>query len=143
MLVRALVVTLAFPAVCFAQDPTAIDRLHQLDQGHRVHYVNGALVGDGVIDERHPEALIYEPVNGRLQLVAAEFIVLAAQWDASHSDGAPPTLMGQVFHYNGSPNRYRLPPFYELHVWADKQNPSGAFADWNPHVSCDTYAANP
>ncbi len=108
-----------------------------------VHYVNGALVGDGVIDERHPEALIYEPRNGRLQLVAAEFIVLAAQWDASHSDGAPPTLMGQVFHYNGSPNRYRLPPFYELHVWADKLNPSGAFADWNPHVSCDTYAANP
>src|SRR5919108_4862934 len=26
-----------------------------------IHYVNGALVGDGEIDASHPEALIYEP----------------------------------------------------------------------------------
>jgi hypothetical protein len=107
-----------------------------------VHYVNGTLVGDGEIDERHPEALVYEPHNGRLELVAAEFIVLADAWNASHPDNSPPTLMGQVFQYNGSPNRYRLPPFYELHVWAGKANPSGAFADWNPHVSCETYGSN-
>jgi hypothetical protein len=106
-----------------------------------VHYVNVPLIGDGAIDERHPEALVYEPRNGRLQLVAAEFIVIAAQWDAAHPgpENAPPTLMGQMFHYVGSPNRYRLPPFYELHVWAEKLNPSGAFADWNPHVSCETF----
>jgi hypothetical protein len=108
-----------------------------------IHYVNGNLVGDGVIDEQHPEALIYEPRNGHLELVAVEFIVLAAQWDAAHSDNSPPTLRGQVFQFNGAPNRYRLPAFYELHVWAAKDNPSGAFADWNPHVSCDDYAPTP
>ena len=30
-----------------------------------------------------------------------------------------------------------LPAFYELHVWAWKDNPTGTFADMNPTVSCD------
>jgi hypothetical protein len=44
--------------------------------------------------------------------------------------------MGQVFNYVGAPNRYRLPAFYELHVWAWRHNPAGMFADWNPNVAC-------
>src|SRR5712675_448966 len=40
-----------------------------------VHYVNGPLVVDGLIDVSRPEALIYEPLNGRLRLVGVEFIV--------------------------------------------------------------------
>jgi len=100
-----------------------------------IHYVNGALVGDGQLDPEKPEALMYEPKNGRLQLVGVEFIVLAEQWDVAHTD--PPTLLGQLFHYVGSPNRYRIPAFYELHVWAARDNPNGTFADWNPKVSCD------
>jgi hypothetical protein len=106
-----------------------------------IHYVNGALVGDGELDAQRPEALMYEPRNGRLQLVGVEFIVLAEQWDAAHD--APPTLLGQVFHYNGSPNRYGIPAFYELHVWAARHNPNGAFADWNPRVSCEDHRAAP
>jgi hypothetical protein len=102
-----------------------------------IHYVNSTLVGDGQIDPRRPEALMYEPRLGRLALVGVEYIVLAEQWDAAHD--APPTLMGQVFHYNGSPNRYGIPAFYELHVWAARNNPNGAFADWNPRVSCEDY----
>jgi hypothetical protein len=39
----------------------------------------------------------------------------------------------------GAPNRYGLPAFYELHVWAWKTNPSGMFADWNPRVSCEEF----
>lgn len=39
-----------------------------------------------------------------------------------------------------SPNRYGIPVFYELHVWAWKANPVGTFADWNPRVPCDDYA---
>jgi hypothetical protein len=35
-----------------------------------------------------------------------------------------------------SPNRYGLQAFYELHVWAWKDNPQGPFVDWNNHVSC-------
>jgi len=38
--------------------------------------------------------------------------------------------MGQHFQFAGAPNRYRLPAFYELHVWAWKDvsceyNPGG------------------
>ena len=105
-----------------------------------VHYVNGGLVGDGVVDEQHPEALVYEPKGNHLELVAVEFIVLASQWDAAHTDNLPPTLRGQVFQFNSAPNRYRLPAFYELHVWMGRNNPSGTYADWNPNVSCSQFA---
>jgi hypothetical protein len=99
-----------------------------------VHFVNGNLVGDGMLDAAQPEALIYEPRNGQMRLVGVEYVVFADAWHANN-DGQP-MLMGQLFNYVGSPNRYGLPAFYELHVWAWKQNPKGVFADWNPTVSC-------
>lgn len=102
-----------------------------------VHYVDGALVGDGELDETRPEALVYEARQGRLQLVAVEYIVPAKEWHEKYP--APPVLAGQLFHYVGAPNRYGAPAFYELHVWAWQQNPSGTFADWNPKVSCDGF----
>ena len=43
-----------------------------------------------------PEALIYEPKGGKLELVGVEYIVIAAAWDAANK--TPPTLMGQLFH---------------------------------------------
>jgi hypothetical protein len=104
--------------------------------GMGVHYVNGALVGDGAIDPARPEALIYEPVQrGRSRLVAVEYVVFQADWDARHA--APPSLFGHQFVLVPAGNRYGLPPFYALHVWAWKHNPSGAFSDWNPRVSCE------
>lgn len=106
-----------------------------------IHYPNGALVGDGLLDPRRPEVLIYEQRGGRLRLLGVEFLVIAQQWDAGNA--GPPVLMGQHFHYVGSPNRYGLPPFYELHVWAWRDNPNGIFADWNPEVSCEGYAGEP
>ena len=99
-----------------------------------VHYVNGALVQDGQIDASRPEALMYESKNGRLRLLGVEYIGMADAWHATHTE--PPTLGGQVFHYVGSPNRYALPAFYELHVWAWRDNPAGMFADWNARVAC-------
>jgi hypothetical protein len=36
--------------------------------------------------------------------------------------------------------RFGLPAFYTLHVWAWKDNPSGAFVNWHPKVSCDAFA---
>lgn len=100
-----------------------------------IHYVNGGLVGDGQIDVSHPEALIYEPYDGGLRLVGVEFIVDANAWLANHS--AAPVLEGQVFQYVSSPNRFGLAPFFELHVWAWRDNPNGAFVDWNTHVTCE------
>lgn len=104
-----------------------------------VHYANGTLVGDGVLDAERPEVLVYEPrPDGRLRLAAVEYLVIAEAWHASHT--SPPVLEGQSFHYTGSPNRYGLPPFYALHVWAFKQNPHGTFVNWHPNVSCKAYA---
>lgn len=101
-----------------------------------VHYVNGPLVGDGLIDAAKPEALIYEPqADGTMRLVGVEFIVDAAAWMAHH-DSAP-VLEGQTFQLVTSPNRYGLAPFFELHVWAWRHNPNGAFVDWNTRVSCE------
>ena len=103
-----------------------------------IHYANGALIEDDMLDPQRPELLIYEQRGGRLRLVGVEFLVRAAQWDAAHP-GAPPVLMGQHFHYVGAPNRYGLPAFYELHVWAWRDNPNGMFVDWNPAVTCVEY----
>jgi len=102
-----------------------------------VHYPNGALIFDGALDTRHPEILIYEQRKGRLRLLGVEYLVIAADWHAGHPE--PPMLMGQHFHYVASPNRYGLPAFYELHVWAWKENRHGAFVDWHPDVSCEEY----
>ena len=103
-----------------------------------VHYVNEALVADGVLDVRRPEVLVYEPYGGQMRLVAVEYFVVAEQWDAANE--GPPVLGGQLFNYVGAPNRLRAPAYYELHVWGWKRNASGAFSDWNPAVSCAGYA---
>ena len=106
-----------------------------------IHYANADLIGDGELDGSKPELLIYEQKGGELALVGVEFLVIAAQWDdpaTGHAPGAP-VLQGQLFNFVGAPNRYGLDPFYELHVWAWRDNPNGPFADFNPAVSCDEY----
>lgn len=101
-----------------------------------VHFVNFALV-DGKPEANAPEALIYEVKDGRARLVGVEFIVPVDAWRPKAGEPPVPVLEGQVFHFNESPNRFGLPAFYELHVWAWRDNPNGTFADWNPRVSCD------
>ena len=109
------------------------------DQGAMgVHFVNPSLVADGQLDPEKPEALVYEPKNGRLRLVAAEYLVFAAAWHAHTAQ--TPTLFGQLLNYIAAPNRYGNPNFYEIHVWAWKDNPFGAFVDWNPRASCSDFA---
>ena len=103
-----------------------------------LHYINGALVGSGIIDPTRPQIVIYEPnPDGSLHLIGVDFLVFASAWDAKHS--GPPELMGQLFHYWESPNRFGLPPFYALHVWAWKDNPNGAFVNWHPNVKCQSF----
>jgi hypothetical protein len=103
-----------------------------------LHFVNGPLAFDGELDVTKPEIVLYEPTsNGRLRLTGADYLVLADAWNAKHS--SPPELMGQLFHLFDSPNRFGLPAFYTLHVWAWKENPAGTFTNWNPNVSCDAF----
>ena len=93
-----------------------------------VHYVNGEYLKDEVPDIKRPQAVMYEPMpDGKMELVAVEYI----------TSKGPASLEGQLFSFTGAPNRYGLGPFYELHVWAWKPNPRGAFADMNPNVTCE------
>jgi hypothetical protein len=97
-----------------------------------IHYVNGGLVGDDVLDASKPEALVYEPHGKKLKLVALEYIVFADAW----KQPGPPTMFARTFDYVPAGNRYGLPPFWALHAWVFKDNPAGNVMAWNPHVSC-------
>lgn len=97
-----------------------------------IHYVNAKLIEANVIDIEHPQAVMYQPMpDGKMILIAVEYI----------TSNGPASLEGQLFNFTGAPNRYGLGPFYELHVWAWKANPHGAFADMNPQVTCEHAAA--
>lgn len=104
-----------------------------------LHYVNMDLVADPTLDPTRPEIVIYEPrPNGSLRLIGADYLVLADAWHATNPN--PPEMMGQLFHLFESPNRFGLPAFYTLHVWAWKDNPSGTFVNWHPKVSCESFS---
>ena len=93
-----------------------------------IHYVNSDLIKSPLIDIAKPEAIMYEPqADGSLVLVGVEYITHIG----------PVALEDQLFSFVGAPNRYGLDPFYELHVWAWRANPTGTFADMNPNVSCE------
>jgi len=110
-----------------------------------VHFVLGSRITAGTLNPTEPEALIYEPLpNGAFRLVGVEFIILASVWQGQNPPGstATPALDGHLMNFVDAPNRYGLPAFYELHVWAWQENPVGSFADWNTHVTCDQQATN-
>ena len=93
--------------------------------GMGYHYVNTTLL-DGSVDVANPEALLYAPDrNGRLDLVAVEYVIPKAAWSAAQ----PPELFGKQFKLNAF-------DLWALHVWVWEKNPSGLYADWNPRVSC-------
>ena len=92
-----------------------------------VHFGNPSLI-DATADAQHPEVLIYEPgTNGQMSLVGVEFVVPFA---AIPKTSPAPTLFGQKF----------IPDdvfgLWTLHVWTQRANPSGLFAQWNPRVHC-------
>src|SRR5262245_11987684 len=121
-------------AAGYTQAPVCVSGPGQGATG--IHYVKTTLF-DGQLSVDEPEALVYEPKkNGQLELVAIEYITPADAWHGGHAPGVQPDLMGHMFHYIPGPNRYGPAAFYELHVWAWKNNPHGEFADWNPNVSC-------
>jgi hypothetical protein len=104
-----------------------------------LHFLNMSLVGDGEVNKYTPEIVLYEPLaNGKMRITGVDYLVYAADWDDKHPEG-PPQLEGQLFHFFESPNRFGLPAFYTLHVWAWKENPAGTFANWNPNVHCERF----
>lgn len=113
-------------AICVAAPPG----------GMGMHYVNPARAMDLEIDPAVPEALLYEPTaGGGVRLVGAEFLVHGDGWDAANA--SPPSFAGVEFNPPSDRSATAPPgPFYTLHVWIWKDNPSGMFAPFNPRVSC-------
>jgi hypothetical protein len=88
----------------------------------RTEFINGSVAVE------QPELLLYEPEkNGKLRLVAVEYIIPVSLWTAPN----PPRLFDRDFHV--------IPAFqvWALHAWVWKDNPNGIFTDWNPKVSCE------
>jgi hypothetical protein len=111
-----------------------------------IHYVKGEFIQNppltptGEIDPTRPQIVIYEPVpGGGRRLIGVDYVIVAASWDKDHPNN-PPQLKGQLYHYFESPNRFGLPAFYTLHVWAWKENPNGPFVNWHPEVDCQAYS---
>ena len=88
---------------------------------------------DGTANPLEPEVLLYEPeANGRLRLVAVEFIV---PYTFQPRNGPPPQLFGRDFTpFDGN-------GVWGLHAWIWRENPAGMFANFNPGVSCDAAPA--
>jgi len=97
------------------------------------HYGNPGLIDKSVRVEE-PELLLYEPErNGRMRLVAVEYIVPLSAWTSPQ----PPRLFGRAFVDNQA---FQI---WALHVWVWKDNPRGLYADWNPQVTCEHPSATP
>ncbi len=101
-----------------------------------IHDVNGTLLGNLTLDPSQPQALIYEPSNGKMTLVGVEFILDSASWLAANNN-TPPCSTGRSSISSEPRNRFNVPSFFELHVWAWRDNPQGAFVDWNNRVTCE------
>ena len=95
------------------------------------HWFDRDAIEDIALDPLRPEGLVYESLpNGRLHLVAVEWVVPAAAWHAAGNDD-PPSILGEEMGI--------LNPalgWYILHAWVWKPNPAGMFENWNPNVVC-------
>lgn len=101
--------------------------------GMGVHFVNFALIGQP-LDPMKPQILVYQPVKGKLQLVAAEWLV-----PFSPAVKEPPVLFGRKFDGPMEGHEPLMPKqlqHYDLHVWLWKDNPLGTFAPTNPKLNC-------
>jgi hypothetical protein len=115
---RAAGYTAQFPAGC-ADSKTPAGA-----QGF--HYLNESLV-DNHVEVMKPELVMYEPqADGSMQLVGVDYIIPFDQWKSPQA----PMLLGVPM------NRNEPLKVWALHIWAQRSNPSGLFAPWNPTVSC-------
>jgi hypothetical protein len=102
-----------------------------------VHFLNTANIGPK-LDPAKPQVLIYEPVGGKLKLVAAEwFMPVAVAGDKA------PSILGQTLNGPMAGHEPIMPAelrHYDLHVWLWKNNPKGVFTSTNAAVKCDPAA---
>lgn len=103
------------------------------------HWINPGHFG-GPMDVTRPQALLYEPrADGRLRLVAVEYLAWDADQDLATDDDRP-ILFGRSFDGPMLGHEPGMPIHYDLHVWLWRHNPAGMFAPWNPAGSCESPA---
>lgn len=103
---------------------------------------SGRVSGTGThTDFRRPAMLVYEPqADGSLQLVAVENLVFEAAWHARNAQ--PPRFHGRAYPLlkddPATPvdEAHGWEPHYEQHLWVFRDNPNGAYAPFNPAVTC-------
>nr|MBS0038051.1 hypothetical protein [Saprospiraceae bacterium] len=100
---------------------------HPTEGGMGHHYGRPEYI-DGRVNYLEPQVLLYAPIEGGFEFVGVEYIVPFAIHSA---DSEPPELFYQEFHQN------HVQEIWALHVWTERENPSGTFYDWNPTVSCE------
>lgn len=93
-----------------------------------------------------PAILIYEPqADGSLELVAVENLVFRAAWEAA-GHTVPPSFHGVSYDLMADDpatpldEAHMFEPHYDLHVWVHRENPNGAFEQFNPRVTCEHHA---
>ncbi len=103
-----------------------------LGGGMGFHYAKEGTI-DGTINPDEPEVLLYEPQkNGKPRLVAVEFLV---PFSIVPANGTAPRAFDTDFVPDATF------PFWTLHVWLWKNNPSGLFKSFNPNVNCNAVPA--
>ena len=91
------------------------------------HYMNPGLV-DAQVDPMQPELVMYEPQDdGSMRLIGVDYVIPFDEWTAAE----PPTLLGQPLLRNEPLG------VWAIHIWTERDNPSGMFAPWNPNASCE------
>ena len=103
----------------------------------------GRVAGSGTYtDFAKPAMLVYEPqADGSLELVAVENLVFKEAWEAA-GNSRPPSFRGEPYLLleddPATPldEAHNYEPHYELHAWIFRENPLGAFAPFNPNVTC-------
>lgn len=118
-----------------------------------IHYIHPGRLGitatepkvDGngmVTDFATPSILLYEPqADGSLKLIGVENLVFQAAWKAAGNDG-PPMFGAQVWDSmaddmnTSGDEAHAFMPHYDLHVWTERENPSGMYMAFNPAVTC-------
>jgi hypothetical protein len=118
-----------------------------------IHYLRNDLLGieqdetrldvtGAHTDFTQPAGLIYEPqADKSLALVAIENVVSASAWEAKgHKE--PPAFLDTPFRLRSENPGMQTKAQYELRIWLFKDNPSGAFAPYNPNVTCEHHEYN-
>ena len=119
-----------------------------------VHYIHPGLLGlappgagrvNGTglnTDFTTPSVLLYEPqADGSMVLVGVENAIFKAAW-ADAGNAGPPMFGDQPWDAmadlsgTDADEAHGFEPHYDLHVWVQRENPSGMFAPFNPDVTC-------